>query len=59
MMWLDCCEIGMVTLAAADFAHFSSNLKWALKHSKDITSYINFGPGYLHDGDHDVGSKFL
>ena len=54
-MWLSCCKIGMVTLPAADFAHFSS----ICRHSKDITSYINFGPGDLHDGDHDVGSKFL
>ena len=59
MMWLSCCKIGMVTLAAADFAHFSS----ICRHSKDITSYINFAPadhddGY-HGGNHDNGSKFL
>ena len=57
-MWLGCCKIGMVTLPAADFAHFSS----ICRHSKDITSYINFAPadhddGY-HGGNHDNGSKF-
>ena len=59
MMWLGCCKIGTVTLPAADFAHFSS----ICRHSKDITSYINFAAADHDDGDHgvnhDVGSKFL
>ena len=60
MRWLGCCKIGMVTLPAADFAHFSS----ICRHSKDITSYINFAPGdhdddHHDDSDHNVGSKFL
>ena len=55
MRGLGCCKIGMVTLPAADFAHFSS----ICRHSKDITSYINFATADHHDGDYDVGSKFL
>ena len=37
MMWLSCCKIGMVTLPAADFAHFSS----ICRHSKDISPAIS------------------
>ena len=58
MMWLGCCKIEMVTLPAADFAHFSS----ICRHSKDISSYIEFAPADHDDGDcdgnHDVGSNF-